>query len=213
MNPHYAPAYDSYAYLLTARERFSEAKMAMDKALQLDPLSPQINTDKGFSLFYTKEYDQAMMVLRNSLAIEPRNALAHIWLGRVYQEKKMYKDAIGEYEKTLIGIKDWPVALAAIGYVYGIIGQKPEAEKMLIRLREVSGSRYVTPYGVALIYASINDRDKTFEYLDKAFEEKSNWLVWLKQDPRWVVVSDDPRYQNLVAKVGLLKKNPPVKTP
>ncbi len=208
LNPRYALAYDAYAYLLTARERFPEAKMAIDKALQLDPLSPQINTDKGFTLFYTHDYDQAIGVLKTALGIEPKNPLAHIWLGRSYQEKKMYEEAIAEYEKTLILIPEWPVALAAIGYVYGITGRQEQARKIIDRLKAVAAARYVTPYGVALVYASMNDMDKTFEYLGKAFEERSNWMVWLKQDPRWELIKNDPRYQELVSKVGLLKKNP-----
>lgn len=208
MNPRYSLAYAAYAYFLTARERFPEAKMAMDKAVELDPLSPQINTDKAFTLFYMREYDQAIGFLKNALALEPKSALAHIWLGRAYQEKKMYNEAITEYEKTLGGIKDWPVALAAIGYVYGITGRKEEAQKMLDRMKAVADTRYVTPYGVALVYASMNEMDKAFEYLGKALEERSNWLVWLKQDPRWVLIRDDPRYQDLMAKVGLLQKNP-----
>ena len=208
MNPRYGLAYDAYGYYLTARERFPEAKMAMDKAVQLDPLSPQINTDNGFTLFYMHDYDQAIQVLKNALVLEPKSALAHVWLGRAYQEKKMYTEAVAEYEKTLNGIKDWPVALAAIGYVYGITGQRGDAEKILTRLKELEATRYVTPYGIALVCASLNDMDKTFEYLGKAFEERSNMLVWLKQDPRWGLIKNDPRYQILVAKVGLLKKNP-----
>jgi TolB-like protein/Flp pilus assembly protein TadD len=208
LNPRYALAYDAYAYLLTARERFPEAKMAIGRALELDPLSPQLNTDKGFTLFYMREYDQAIKVLKDALAIEPRNALAHAWLGRAYQEKKMYSEAIAEYEKTLTAIKDWPVMLAAIGHVYGITGRREEALKMLERMNAVAKSRYVTPYGVALVYASINDKEKAFEYLNKAFEEKSNWLVWLKQDPRWEPIKNDSRYQELVSRVGLLQKSP-----
>jgi tetratricopeptide (TPR) repeat protein len=208
LNPRYALAYDAYAYLLTARERFPEAKMAIDKALQLDPLSPQINTDKAFVLFYMREYDQAIRVLKDALNIEPRNAMAHVWLGRAYQEKKMYAEAIAEYEKTLVGIKEWPVALAAIGYVYGITGRKEETLKILERLKTISSTHYVTPYGVALIYASIGDIDKTFENLNKAFTEKSNWLVWLKQDPRWELIKNESRYQELVSRVGLLQKSP-----
>ena len=208
LNPGYALAYDAYAYLLTARERFPEAKMAMDKALQLDPLSPQINTDKGFTLFYMRDYDQAIRVLQNALVLEPKNPLAHIWLGRAYQEKKMYSEAIAEYEKTLTFIKDWPVALAAIGYVYGITGRTQNAQNMLNRLKAVADTRYVTPYGIALVYASMNELDKTFEFLGKAFEERSNWMVWLKQDPRWVLIKNDPRYQDLMSRVGLLKTSP-----
>jgi tetratricopeptide (TPR) repeat protein len=208
LNPRYALAYDAYAYFLTARERFPESKMAIDKAVQLDPLSPQINADKGFTLFYTKDYDPAIRVLKETLVLEPKSALAHIWLGRAYQEKKMYAEAIAEYEKALVSVKDWPVALAAIGYVYGITGRHNDAQKMLMRLKAVADNRYVTPYGVALVYASIGDMDKTFEYLDKALAERSNWLVWLKQDPRWALIKNDPRYQDLVSKVGLLKKSP-----
>jgi TolB-like protein/Tfp pilus assembly protein PilF len=204
-NPQYSLAYDAYAYFLTARERFPEAKMAMDKAIQLDPLSPQLNVDKGFTLFYMGEYDRAMQVLKDALVLEPKSALGHVWLGRVYQEKKMYAEAIAEYEKTLASIKDWPVARAAIGYVYGITGKKEEAQRILSRLQVIANTRYVTPYGVALVYASMNDLDKTFEYLGKALAERSNWLVWLKLDPRWVIIKDDLRYKDLVAKVRLLK--------
>jgi tetratricopeptide (TPR) repeat protein len=120
----------------------------------------------------------------------------------------MYAEAIAEYEKALVSVKDWPVALAAIGYVYGITGRRNDAQKMLVRLKAVADNRYVTPYGVALVYASIGDMDKTFEYLDRAFAERSNWLVWLKQDPRWALIKNEPRYQDLVSKVGLLKKSP-----
>lgn len=209
LNPQYELTYDAYGYYLTAMERYPEAGAAMDKAILLDPLSAQINTDKGFSLYYRGDYDLAIKTLKSVLELNPAFPLAHLWLGRSYQEKKMYKEAIGEYEKTRVAIKDWPVALAAIGYVYGITGQQKEAEKMLARLQEISGNRYVTPYGIALIYAGLDNKDKTFEWLGKAFEERSNWLVWLKLDPRWAPVKNDRRYADLVVKVGLLKKSAP----
>ncbi len=80
---------------------------------------------------------------------------------------------------------------------------------MLARLQEISRNRYVTPYGIALIYAGLNNKDKTFEWLGKAYEERSNWLVWLKLDRRWAPVKNDKRYEDLVMKVGLLKKSAP----
>jgi TolB-like protein len=207
--PRYALAYDSYCYYLTAMERFQEARVAMDKAIQLDPLSAQINTDKGFCLYYALDYDQALHSLKSTLEVYPAFPLAHVWLARVYLEKKMYKESISEYEKTLNAIKDWPVALAGIGYDYGVSGHIMEAKKMLVRLNELSASRYVTPYGVALVYASLNENDKAFEWLGKAYEERSQWMVWLKQDPRWKLIKNDPRYAELVSKVGLSKRSQP----
>jgi TolB-like protein len=208
LDPRYPSAYDTYCYYLTAMERFPEARVAMDKAVQLDPLSAQISTDKGFCLYYARDYEQAYQSLKTTVALYPGYPIAHVWLARVYLEKNMFKESISEYEKTLTIIKNWSVALAGIGYNYGISGQKEEAMKMLSRLTDSSG-RYATPYGIALVYASLNDHDKAFEWLGKAYEERSNWLVWLKQDPRWKPIRNDPRYTELVLKIGLPKSGLP----
>jgi serine/threonine-protein kinase len=112
----------------------------------------------------------------------------------------MYKEALEEYQK---GPKDWVPTIASIGNIYGITGEKDEAEKILIKLREMSSQKYVTPYGVALIYAGLSETDKVFEYLEKAYEDRANWLVWLKLDPRWDSMRSDKRFADLVKRVGL----------
>ncbi|HZE86500.1 MAG TPA: tetratricopeptide repeat protein [Puia sp.] len=205
LDPHYESAFDSYSYYLTAMERFPEAGVAIDKALQLNPLSVPINTDKGFSLYYSGHYQQAIKVLRSITGMNPKNPLAHIWLGRSYQELKMYKEAISEFQFVLGLNKNWPVALAALGYVYGISGQEKKAIEILDTLVTLRPRQYVTPYGIALIYASVKNKDKTFEWLEQAYIDRSNWLVWLKLDPRWLPVRSDERYKDLLAKTGLLK--------
>ena len=100
LGPRYALAYDTYCYFLTAMERFPEARVAIDKAIQLDPLSAQINADKGFYLFYALDYDQALRSLKSTLELYPSFPTAHLWLARVYQEKKMFKESISEYRKN-----------------------------------------------------------------------------------------------------------------
>ncbi|HET7003076.1 MAG TPA: hypothetical protein VFI33_17250, partial [Puia sp.] len=97
----------------------------------------------------------------------------------------------------------WPVALAAIGYIYGILGQKKEAVTILDSMIRLSGSKYVTPYGLALVYTALNDKENAFKCLDQAYADRANWLVWIKLDPRWRPLYDDKRYAALVRKVGL----------
>lgn len=203
INPNYVQAYVSYGYLLNSMERFPEARKALDKAVQLDPLSATINVDMGFYLFYQHQFDQAEKVLQSALAIYPKSLMALAWLGRCYQEQHRYDEAIGVYLKTLDLVKEWSVALAAIGYIYGVTGKKEDAKNILERMKSDSGSRYVTPYGMALVYASIHDMDNAFNCLDLAYKQHSNWLVWLKQDPRWRLIRDDPRYLKLLEKIGL----------
>src|SRR5882724_421142 len=157
LNPQYVLAFDSYGYYLTAMERFPEARVAFEKALQLDPLSSAITTDMGFNLYYLRNYDQSIRVLKSALQINPKAPLTHLWLGRSYQEQKKYAESINEYSSTLNVNKEWPVAYAAMGYVYGVMAQRAEAEKILTKMKAISDSNYVTPYGYALIYASLND--------------------------------------------------------
>ena len=203
LNPNYEIGYDWYGYYLTAMKRFEEAGTILKKAAELDPLSAPINTDIGFSLFYSGDYDAAIEKLNVSLAMNPNFGLAHLWLGRVYQEKKMFKESIAEYKIGLQMTMQWPVAFAALGNVYGLSGDKKEAKNILDTLNLLSARRFVTSYGVALVYAALNEKDEAFQWLNKAYDERSHWLVWLRTDPRWINIRSDKRFAALVNKVGL----------
>jgi len=203
LNPNYELAYDWYGYYLTAMKRYDEAIAIFKKAAELDPLSVPIITDIGFSFYYGGNYDEAIKKLKLSLEMNPGFGPAHLWLGRTFQQKQMFDSAIIEYKNTLKAIVDWPVALAAIGNVYGVSGNKIEAQKILGTLNALSTKKFVTSYGMALLYTGLDEKEKAFTWLNNAFEERSNWLVWLKSDPRLAPLRSDKRYTELVNKVGL----------
>jgi len=209
LNPNYVQAYVSYGYYLTSMERFPEARQVMEKAMQLDPLSAAINTDMGFFLYYAREYNQAIRFLKSALELNPKSPLAHNWYGRIFQVSKKYEEAIQEYQYMMEYSKGWSVAYAAIGNVYGISGRKDSARIILAKMKSDSSFRYVTPYGIGLVYASINEKDRAFECLNLAYAQHSNWLVWLKSDPRWINLHNDQRFQMLLEQIGLTKTNRP----
>jgi tetratricopeptide (TPR) repeat protein len=115
----------------------------------------------------------------------------------------MYDEALAEFKTVEASFHGWPVAIAAIGYVDGVSGKRKDATKILRDLNDLARQRYVTSYGVALVYAGLGDRDKAFSWLEKAYEERSHWLVWLKLDPRWDNLRADSRFADLVRRVGL----------
>ena len=202
-NPNYEIGYDWYGYYLTAMRRYEEANAMLRKAAELDPLSVPISTDIGFSFYYSGDYEKATSQLQRSLQMNPNYPLALIWLGRTYQVKKMYPEAIIEYKKALKLTPEWPVAYAQLGNVYGVSGNKAEAQKILDTLNSFSLKRFVTSYGVALVQTGLGEKEKAFLWLNKAYEERSHWLVWLKADPRWAPLRSDKRFTELINKIGL----------
>ena len=203
LNPSYATAHHWYSVYLTAMGRPEEAMAEIRQAQQLDPLSLAIRTDIGFQLYYTRKYDEAIQQLKTTLEMNPNFPLAHLWLGRTYQQKRMYAEAITEFEQAGNVLRDWPVTIAAIGYVQGKAQNKAEALKTLEKLKKLSEKRYVTAYAVALVYAGLDDKSQAFRWLNKGVEERTHWLVWLKLDPRWDDLRSDPRFEQLVRRVGL----------
>jgi TolB-like protein/DNA-binding winged helix-turn-helix (wHTH) protein/Flp pilus assembly protein TadD len=202
LNPNYATAHDWYSVYLLAMGRPDEAMVEIRRAQQLDPLSPLINTDVGFQFYYDKRYDEAIQQLRNTLQTDPKFPLAHLWLGRAYQQKGMYEEAISEYRQTDTSWPEWVVSLAAIGNVEGIAGKTSEARDMLSKLNTLSEVKYVTPYGTALLYAGLGDKVQTFNWLGRAVQGRSHWLVWIRLDPRWEDVKTDPRFKEIIRSVG-----------
>jgi len=203
LNPNYATAHHWYAVYLTAMGRLDEARAAIGRAQTLDPTSLIINTDLGFVLYYSRQYDAAVKQLQMVTEMNPEFALAHFWLGRAYQEKAMYGEAIAEFRQAGTVLQGWPVVTAAIGYVQGVSGRKHEALETLGGLERLAKERYVTPYGVALVHAGLGEKDQALVWLDRALEDRSHWLVWLKLDPRLHSLRSDRRYEDLLLGVGL----------
>ena len=203
LNPNYATAHEWYSSYLLAMGRMEQAWTEINRARELDPLSVVISTDVGFNYFYRHDYDGAISQLRQTLAVSPTFPLAHLWLGRAYQQKRMYAEAIDEFNKTDEALPGWVVTLAGTGNAYGEWGHQAEAKQVLIRLDQMSRGKYVTPYGVALVYAGLDDKDQAFAWLNKAYEGRSHWLVWLNRDPRWDRLRSDPRFADLKKQVGL----------
>jgi len=203
LNPNYATGHDWYSVYLTAMGRHEEALAEIRRAQELDPLSLAINTDIGFEAYYSGRYDDAVRQLHSVLTVNSGFPLAHLWLGRTYQQMSMYSQAIAEYDKAQIVLGDWPVTLAAIGNASGFSGERAKATQTLKKLQELSRQEYVTAYGVALVYASLGEKDQAFDWLEKGVQERTHWLVWLKLDPRWEKIRFDPRFGSILHRVGL----------
>jgi hypothetical protein len=115
----------------------------------------------------------------------------------------MLEMALVEFSKAETGRPNWPVAMAADGYVSGGAGQRDAAGLMIKRLQELAQQRYVTPYGVALVFVGLGKKDDAFFWLNKALDDRSHWLVWLNLDPRWNSIRKDSRFKKLTEQVGL----------
>jgi TolB-like protein/DNA-binding SARP family transcriptional activator/Tfp pilus assembly protein PilF len=204
LNPSYATAHEWYGLFLASMGRFGEARSQETRAEELDPLSVPIAGTAGWVLYYAGDYETAKRELQIVLRMDSTFALGHLYLGRVYQETHDLDSAMVQYE--LPGpLHDWVPTVAGKGYVFAELGRKAEARATIAQLDSISRKRYVTAYGVALIYAALQQPDSAFTWLDRGLVERTNWMVWLNRDPRWDPIRGDPRFAVLTRKIRLPK--------
>src|SRR5262245_28481954 len=159
--------------------RFTEAEAILRKALSLDPLSPIINTGLGRMLWSAGRYEDAIAQLKTTLEIEPNFAEAHFQLALAYEARRRYEDAAAEFQKSVELFKD----LTMRGWVareYALMGKVSDAQNIIKELQALSKVRYVSPYMMAISYAALGDRKQTAEWLERVFQERSYYVVWLK---------------------------------
>jgi adenylate cyclase len=207
LHPNHAPAHQFYADCLKASGRFDEALAEMRQASQLDPLSLSINTGIGHVLYLSRNYDRAIEQYRETVKLDPNFVQARLWLGRPFLQKGMYKEAVAELIEAAKLSKDSTVSLATLGQAYAASGDRKHAQQILDRLKQRSKTHYVPSYWIALLYVSLGDKRQAFEWLDRAYEERSSWLAWIKVEPRFDPILDDPRFANLLRRMGLLNKD------
>jgi DNA-binding winged helix-turn-helix (wHTH) protein/Flp pilus assembly protein TadD len=202
LDPGWAAAHQWCSIFLLAAGRAGGAAHEIELARERDPLSLAINTDLGFHYYYTGRYDEAIKQLRSVLAMNSDFAPAHLWLGRSYQQVGRFDDALDEFSRVEEGVPEWPVAIAARGSAEGAAGRRERAEGAIAELQDLAGRRFVTAYGVALVHAAIGNAEAAFTWLDRAFAERSHWLVWLRLDPRFDGLRADPRFSELLRRIG-----------
>jgi TolB-like protein/Flp pilus assembly protein TadD len=203
LNPNYPTAHQWYAVYLMSAGRFDEAVAKNRRAQELDPLSLPINMTLGWVLLTARQNDQSVEQLRKTLEMDPNFALAHHRLGMAYEQQRKYEEAIAEFKQVINLTSGKPLGIAALSHAYAMSGQRAEAQKLLAELQEQSKVRFVSPTSVAVIFAALGDKDQAFAWLEKADRERDGILVRLKVDSRFDSLRSDPRFADLVRRVGL----------
>jgi serine/threonine protein kinase/tetratricopeptide (TPR) repeat protein len=183
--------------------RLSEGMTELKRAQNLDPLSLVIGAVVARDFFFAGRYDEAIEQLRKTLEMDPSFPLAHSYMGLVYEQKGMYPEATAEFQKWQGPSGDDPAATGALGHAYALSGRRADAQQALLKLEGLSIRRYVAPFDAAVIYVGLGDKDRAMEWLEKAYDDHSAWLVWVKVDPRFNSIRDDPRYHDLLRRMRI----------
>jgi tetratricopeptide (TPR) repeat protein len=203
LNPNYATAHHWYGLTYLARMgRFDEAIAELKRAQELDPLSLVISADLGNTYIQAHQYDKAIEQLRKTIEMDQSFYFAHWQLGVAYEMKGDFQNAIAEYQKAR-QLNDDPWVLALLGHVSAAIGRRDEALKILDQLKQISKQRFVKAYGIALVYAGLGEKDQAFQWLEKSYQDHEPRITRLKVDPLMDGLRSDPRFAELVRRIGL----------
>jgi adenylate cyclase len=203
LNPGLPTAHQFYADLLKAMGRFDEALAEMRVALALDPVSMAVNTGFGHVLYLARQFDGAIEQYNQALRIDPTFGPAHLWFGRPYLQKGMYPEAIAEIRLAVAASGGSTISLAVLAHALASAGKKAEAQEILEDLLERSRTQYLPSYWIALVYIGLGETDRALEWLERAYEERSSWLVWAKVEPRFDGLRSDPRFVSLLRRMRL----------
>jgi TolB-like protein/DNA-binding winged helix-turn-helix (wHTH) protein/Tfp pilus assembly protein PilF len=194
LNPSYATAYQRYSLFLMAMGRFQDGFNQINKARELDPLSISINFSLGWRLYLARQYDRAIAQLRNTLEMDPSYELPHLVLGQAYEEKGTFDLAIPELQKAVELSHGTPLMVSALAHAHARAGNKEEAEKLLAQLERDAKTKYVSPYYFAIVYLGLGDNEQAMNWLEKAFADRSNGLVFMRVEPELDRLRSNPRF-------------------
>ena len=202
LNPNYSTAHHWYAEHLGYRGRFEEAFRESDKAVRLDPLSLIIAADRGMLLYYARDYDRAVEQFRLILEMDPDFPRGHM-IQLVYAEKRMYPEALADIEisKRLFGEGPW--YWSAKARVFGQSGNEAEARQALEELEKMNKQHPVDPGALAWAHLGMGHQEEGLRWLEKAHEQHSNAMTILKVEPIYDPVRKEPKFQELLRRVGL----------
>jgi tetratricopeptide (TPR) repeat protein len=205
LRPDYATAHQYYAYYLTATGDLDQAIAERKRAVSIEPKSPLLNTALGEEYYQARRFSDSIGPNQKALSYDPKYAVAVINVGRAYEQMGMHPQAQQAYQSILAFAPHDPALLALLGHLYAVSRQQAAARRIISQLQQMSRERYVPSLYVALIYIGLGDKDQAFTWLDKAYEERCEYLVYLPTDPMADPLRNDPRFLVLLEHLGLKK--------
>jgi len=202
LQPNFAIAHISYSGFLTQEKRFDECLIEIKRAQELDPLAPYNHFHLGYLYYIQREYDKSIEQYREALALSPNYESALKGLGASYREKGNYDEAIATL-KRVVELNRFDQYVSELAYTYGVAGKRKEAKILIDELEGLAKHRYVSPVRIARMYAGLGENNKVFDWLNQAYADHSDHLLNLTIDPLFDGIRKDPRYIELVGKIGL----------
>jgi len=201
LNPGFAEAHHQYSHYLTAMGRSSESLAESLRALELDPLSLVLNGHLAWHYLYARQYDQAIQQCQKTAELDRNYPETADFRGLAYEQKGMYREAIAELQMAVNLSGNSPHIKAELGHAYAIAGETTPALDILDELKRGSTETHISSYDIAVIYIGLGRKDQALEALENAYQERSEWLRYVKVDPRLDPLRGDPRFEKLVNQV------------
>jgi TolB-like protein/DNA-binding winged helix-turn-helix (wHTH) protein/Flp pilus assembly protein TadD len=208
LNPGYAAAHNWYAGYLMYLGRFDEGIAEAKRARELDPLSLAINNALGGRLLLAGRDKEAVEQIQKTLEMDPNFAPAHNRLGWAHLRSGKYEQAVAEFQQARALSESDPDFLVDLGYAYAVAGKRDEAQKILGELKRKRKRGFVSSSAFAIVYGALGEKDAAFAWLEKAYEERDPQLTYLKVGPRFDPLRHDPRFKDVLRRIGLADNLP-----
>jgi serine/threonine protein kinase/tetratricopeptide (TPR) repeat protein len=202
LNPGNANVHHWYAHYLVVAGRLDDSLAESNRASELDPLSPIMSVHLGWLYYYLHAYERALNQLNKTLELDPNYGLAYWYIGLVNEQQGAFTEALAALRRGDELLKDNLVVKADLAHALAVSGRKADAEEALRNLVAISHTRYVNPFEIGLIYIGLGQGEEAFQWLNRAYQERSDLVVYLRVDPRLDPIRSDPRFQDLVRRMN-----------
>ncbi|HEX8138603.1 MAG TPA: tetratricopeptide repeat protein [Pyrinomonadaceae bacterium] len=205
LNPTYAGAHDGYGFYLKAAGRHKEAIRECKIVERLDPLSLFAHVSLGWAYYFAHQYKRAVEQGRKALEMEPQFAFAYRNIGLALIQQGAVEEAITELERAVKLSGGDPTYKSHLGYAYAMAGRLAAAEQVIKELKRAARRKYISSYYFAMIYLGLDVQERVFEWLERAFEERSGFMAFLHVEPMFDHLRQDARFIELVGRIGIAK--------
>lgn len=204
LNPNYAVSHHWYSHYLTAMGRTEDSLAASKRCLELDPLDLVINIHMAWHHHFARHYEEAVEQCWKTNELHPNSFWPPYFFALAYQQQGKIAEAAVEFQKAIQMSGNVTFTTAGLGHLYASSGKSAEGRAIFDELRLRAKTIYVPAYDLALVCAGLGWMDQAFEWLDRAYEERSGWLTYLKIEPRLDILRGDPRFNGLLRRVRLI---------